>query len=121
MQADDVAWRRCGSRSDVFLLEILLRVSGDGLHTVDEPFRRLDAPIARKQRPHCRFQAEVLGDFAEPGIAESVRWVKPVWYFQGRFVDSFGTALEFLAGFLARAEEKIGMSLRVIADEVAAR
>jgi len=36
-------------------------------------------------------------------------------------VDGFGTALEFFARFLARAEEKIWMSLRVIADEVAAR
>ena|SRR5579863_5876931 len=63
----------------------------------------------------------MLSDSAEPGIAEAIGRAKPVRWLQSGVVDGFRAALKFVVGFLGRAEEEIRVSLRVIADEVAAR
>jgi hypothetical protein len=62
----------------------------------------------------------MVGDFAEPRTAETVGRTEPVGLLPGGVVDRLGAALKFLAGFVGSAEEEIRMSLRVIAQQVAA-
>src|SRR6266481_6737245 len=76
VETEDVAGASSGGFGAIS--EASLRMVGDRLHAVNQPFHRFLLPISRNQRPHDRAVAEITGRRNDPGIAHPKGRAKPL-------------------------------------------
>lgn len=97
-----------------------LGVGGNRCEARNEPFRRSGAPIAGNKSPHHNTLAEFASGWNDPGIAKSIRRAKPPRRRAGgRFYGEIAAA-KFDGDAVWFQPKQIGMSIRVIADDMAA-
>src|SRR5580704_15260500 len=120
MEAEDVAGSGATARS-ACCAQIALRTRGDRFYPRDQPFRRRSAPVAGDQRPHDDALVQFARDGNDPRVSRSEGWPQPPRR-SARGRDDGIIAAAKLNGDLIRLKpKKIGMGVRVIADDVAAR
>src|ERR1700745_3349336 len=97
----------------------VLGVVSDGLHSCGQPLRSFLPPVAGKERPHDGLHTEFACCAGDPWVAEPVRRANHFCSTAGNVLQSGLALLEFASNGMRTKPEKIGMRLRVIADQVA--
>jgi len=116
VEAEDVAGAGAGRLSGDG--QISLGMIGDGLHSGNQPFCWFLQPITGKQSPHEGAVAEFAGRGNDPGIAHTEGRAEPLRRGSQEMQDGIVAEAQLDANFSVRQAEKIGMSFRVVADEV---
>src|SRR5690348_728534 len=119
VEAENVA--SCGEAIRSAGRRIALGASGDRRDARDQPLRGSGTPVTRNERPHDDALSQCLRGGNDPGITKAEGRPKPLRGRAGGGLDGEIAAAKLDGDLIRLQPEEIGMSVSVIADDVAPR